>query len=258
MQYSDTTLPLFRKVRDILLPQYGNVETVRGKSESPVDVVTDVDEAVETYLAQALEGAFPHIPFVGEEGGGDRTAKQFWLCDPIDGTAHYVRGTPFCTSMLSLIDEGKVVFSAVYDFINDNMYFAERGHGAYCEDTKLSVSDRPLHKAYLDIETKITNPEHARIYHALRDQAVVFKTISAGFEFMMIASGKFEARIQLDPWGEDYDFAPGSLLVEEAGGRVANIGSHTFDYRNLNAIMANPVVFKELTEGEDALFPIVT
>lgn len=256
MQYADRALPIFRSVRGILLPKYGHAETVRGKSDSPVDVVTEVDEAVEAYLAQALERALPHISFVGEEGGGDRAAKQFWLCDPIDGTAHYVRGTPFCTSMLSLIDEGRVVFSAIYDFLNDKMYFAERGEGAYCEGTKLSVSDRPLHKAYLDIETKITNPENARIYHALRDRAVVFKTISAGFEFMMIASGKFEARIQLDPWGEDYDFAPGSLLIEEAGGKVANIGSKTFDYKNLNAIMANPVVFKELTEGPDALFPV--
>ena len=63
---------------------------------------------------------------------------------------------------------------------------------------------------------------------------------------------------QWDPldYGKDYDFAPGSLLVSEAGGVVANIGKTTYDYRNLNFIASNRPVFTALTEGAGALFPI--
>ena len=80
--------------------------------------------------------------------------------------------------------------------------------------------------------------------------------ISAGFEYAMVASGKLDARISLDPYGKIWDFAPGSLLVAEAGGVVANIGSKGYDYRNFNFIAANPVIYKELTEGKNPLFPI--
>ena len=84
----------------------------------------------------------------------------------------------------------------------------------------------------------------------------MFKAGSSGFEFAMVASGKLDGRLCFDSYGKDYDFAPGSLLVEEAGGVVANIGSREYDYRNGNFIAANPLVFKQLTEGPDAIFPI--
>lgn len=62
----------------------------------------------------------------------------------------------------------------------------------------------------------------------------------------MVASGKLDARIQFDPWGYDYDFAAGSLLVAEAGGVVTNINSSEYDYRNLDFIAASPKVYKGL------------
>ena len=68
-------------------------------------------------------------------------------------------------------------------------------------------------------------------------------------------------RIHLDLMSKStffkYDFAPGSLLVSEAGGVVANIGSTSYDYTNLNFIAANPIVYKGLTEGSEALFPLI-
>ncbi|RJQ37810.1 hypothetical protein C4552_00230 [Candidatus Parcubacteria bacterium] len=73
---------------------------------------------------------------------------------------------------------------------------------------------------------------------------------------MLVAEGKLDARIAFDPWGYDYDFASGVLLIAEAGGRVTNIGSTTYDYRNTNFIAANPVIFEELTKGPDAIFPL--
>ena len=82
------------------------------------------------------------------------------------------------------------------------------------------------------------------------------KFMCAGHEFAMVASGKLEGRIMYDPYGFDYDFAPGSLLVSEAGGVVTNIGSDKYDYRNLNSIAANPKLHQALTEGEGALFPL--
>ncbi len=72
----------------------------------------------------------------------------------------------------------------------------------------------------------------------------------------MVASGKLEGRVTLDPYGKIWDYAPGSLLVSEVGGIVTNIGKETYDYRNLNSIVTNPIIYKELTEGETAIFPV--
>jgi fructose-1,6-bisphosphatase/inositol monophosphatase family enzyme len=80
--------------------------------------------------------------------------------------------------------------------------------------------------------------------------------VSAGYEFVLVATGKLEGRICVDAFGKDYDFAPGSLLVSEAGGIVANIGSTTYDYRNTNLIAGNKALFDDLTQGTDAIFPI--
>ena len=81
-------------------------------------------------------------------------------------------------------------------------------------------------------------------------------TFNCGWQFAMIASGKMEARIAKDGWGKDWDYAAGSLLVQEAGGVVANIGQKNYQYTNLDLIACNKVIYQELTEGRAAIFPI--
>lgn len=256
MEYSGKVLPIMRGTRDILMASWGKAEVVDQKNETSWSVVTKTDLDIEEYAAQALKSAFPEIVFEGEERGGARDSQRFWLMDPIDGTAHYVRGTGLCTSMLALIEEGRVIFSAIYDFVNDSMYWAEKGRGAFCNERKLQVSMRSLADAYIGFETRREKPANVALYDALSKKTSVVRTMTAGWEHAMVASGRFDARICYDPYGSDYDYAPGTLLISEAGGVVQNIGSSSYDYRNYDFIAANPVVFKELTEGADALFPV--
>ncbi len=74
----------------------------------------------------------------------------------------------------------------------------------------------------------------------------------------MVASGKFEGRIAKDPYGKDWDFAPGSLLVREAGGIVNNIGMETYDYKNHDYVALCPPVYEELVYGSNPVFPLIT
>lgn len=254
--YHPHVAPILRQVREIVMPFYGNVPTWWHKETSAVNVVTELDVRVETFLAAALRQRYPDIGFVGEETGGNRSAERFWLVDPIDGTAHFIRGLPFCTTMLALIEGGEVVHAAIYDFVHDHLYSAEKGHGATCNDTPIHVSQRSLPEAYLGCEARLDTDTDRHIFHALRQRCTLFNSLNAGFEHAMIASGKLDGRICIHPYGHDYDFAPGALLVAEAGGRVANLGVRTYDYRNVNFIAANPAVFDALTTGPDALFPI--
>ncbi len=254
--YADTVIPLMRQERDYMRSGWGKAPAINQKTDSAWSIVTEVDIEVEKRISATLKVAYPDVVFVGEEVGGDRLAEKFWLMDPIDGTMHYARGMPFCTSMLALIDKGEVVFGAIYDFLGDKMYVAEKGKGAFCNDERIHVSERTIGSALVALETKTDVHDNEKLRKQLRERADIINTYSAGFEFIMVASGKFEARICVDPWGNDYDYAPGTLLVSEAGGRVANIGKNTYDYRDLNFIASNKPIFNELTQGAAHLFPI--
>ena len=257
MDYKNIVFPLLEEAGGELKKQFGNVKNVHQKVNTYVDVVTDLDRSTEEFLSKQLKKAFPSIEFFGEEFGGNKEVERFWLCDPIDGTAHFVRGLPFCTTMLALVEDGNVVFSVIYDFMKGDFYWAEKGKGAWKKKEAIHVSSRSLKEGYVSFETNVQKrKENARKYFELNSKTVLLHMISAGFEYAMVASGKLDARISLDPYGKIWDFAPGSLLVAEAGGVVANIGSKGYDYRNFNFIAANPVIYKELTEGKNPLFPI--
>lgn len=236
---------------------YGNIESLsKGDGNSVGGVVTELDHKTEQFLAQELGKFSADIGFRGEEFGVQSEANTTWLVDPIDGTAHFIRGLPFCTTMVALIENGTVVMSAIHDFVHGNTYWAIRGQGAYCNNEKISVSQRTLSQSILSFETHIEKPENYEKYLAVRKQAGIIATINCGFEFAMIASGKLDGRIGLEPYGMDWDFAPGSLLVTEAGGVATNIGKTSYDYRNHDYIISNAAVHAELTSGQDCIFPI--
>jgi myo-inositol-1(or 4)-monophosphatase len=253
---AEDVLPLVRETRDMLMPYWGNPGETGQKSAYATDIVTKLDTDVEAFLRERLAALVPDAAFVGEEFGGDRSARKFFLCDPIDGTQLYARGMPFCTTMLALVEGGEAVFSVIYDFTADVMYHAEKGKGAYKNGQPIRVSTRDLHGSYLFYETHIDVPENQARYYRLRERTGLLKYMCAGYEYALVAEGKIEGRVNFSPWGKDYDFTPGTLLVKEAGGVVANLGARTFDYRNLDSIAANPEVFAALTEGPDAIFPI--
>lgn len=168
---------------------------------------------------------------------------------------HFIRGMPYCTTMVTLIDKGEVIFSAIYDFINDVMYHAEKGLGAFENGRRISVSERPINHSIVALETNQAKPANIEIRNKIRAKSLLIQTISAGYEFVLVATGKIEGRICYDPFGKDYDYAPGSLLVSEAGGTVINIGSTFYDYRNTNLIAGNQNLVKDFTEGPSVIFP---
>lgn len=249
-------LDIVRAVQPLLMPHWGVATATAYKTERYNSPVTALDVEAELLLARELKKFDSSISFVGEEHRGDRAASKFWLVDPIDGTDAFMRGLPHCTTMLALIEEGKPQFSAIYNFVTDELYHAERGKGAYRNGERIFVSERTPPEAMVGLESDLSKEENMQIFKKLRTTCSFFKTMTAGHEFALVASGKIEGRICVDPFGEDYDFVPGALLVAEAGGVVANIGSRSYDYKNLNFIAANQPVFEVLTESPDAVFPL--
>lgn len=242
-----------------LINYYGNIEYKEKSNtgDAARDIVTHLDSQIEEFLANKLAKLDPAIGFRGEETGVRKEADVTWLIDPIDGTGHFVRGLPFCTTMVALIDKGEVVLSVINDFVRRDMYWAIKGGGAFCNGNEIKVSNRRIGDSLVSFESKLDIPGNVDIYLNLRKSVgSIISTVNCGFEFSMIASGKIDGRIAKDPYGFDWDYAPGSLLVTEAGGIASNIGSNKYDYRIHDYIIANPTVHKALTSGKDALFSI--
>lgn len=240
---------------------FGKIEpshykTTHYKVASPSDVVTKLDKETEDFLEMNLKKLDPTIGFTGEELGVRRPSDRFWLADPIDGTGYFIRGMWGCTIMLVLVEEGELKFSVIYDLVLDKMYTAEQGKGAYLNNRPIKVSDRSLKEAFLYVECRLENEKNLPKYLRLFKECVVLSSYPAGIHFVLTAEGKIDGRITFDPYGKDYDFAPGQLLVQEAGGVVKNIGSSTFDYKNLNFLAVNKKVYQDLTQGPNAIFPI--
>jgi len=96
---------------DTLIKHYGNIEVNNTKSASPVDVVTTLDTDIENFIATQLAKVDPSIGFHGEEFGVRKESNKFWLVDPIDGTAHFIRGIPFCTTMIALVEDVRTLLA---------------------------------------------------------------------------------------------------------------------------------------------------
>lgn len=242
---------------NILKKHFGKVKITDNKSSRSVDAVTKLDTDIENFIAEKLYKYDSSIGFLGEEFGERKKTERLWLVDPIDGTSHFVRGIPFCTTMIALIEDGKVVLSIINNFITKELYTAEKDKGSKMNGKNIHVSNRTLRKSYISLESNLTSERNLKTYQTLSHKCVLFNTINCGYEYGLIASGKTDGRICVDPFGKDWDYAPGSLLVSEAGGIVRNIGKNTYNYKNHNFIATNKVVYDELTKGKDALFSTI-
>jgi len=243
-------IPILKQAGQPLRENFGRIDNFTMKSNLGSDVLTELDKQTELFISTKLREFDPSIDFQGEEFGGSERSEKKWLCDPLDGTAHYVRGVAFCTTMLALIENGQVVYAAIYDFIRDNIFTAATGQGATKNGQSIQVSNRPLEQAYIFHEVNFLKKANVNTFIELSRHAVMLETINTGFEFTSIASGQYEARVQLDPFGHSWDYAAGSLLITEAGGIVRNLGSNTYDYTNYNLIASNKPVYDKLIADE--------
>ena len=239
LQAQSIAVVALRSTRPKLLDAFGRIEH---KHKIDSSVVTELDVWAEEQYISKLKIFDSGIGFLGEEHGAEGSELTRWLVDPIDGTEYFIRGMPGCVNMLTLIVDDKPAVSAIYDFVQDKMYTAVTGLGATLNNEKIFVSERTLDRAWVDVEDQG------------RDLSTVQKVKNSGAKSIRIpvqsplyvARGMIEGYIVVGGRGEVWDYAPRALLIQEAGGRVANIGSDAYDYHEKSFIASNYVIFEEL------------
>lgn len=248
--YVNTILPLIKNelydLRVELMKYYGNVSHT---NKSDGTALTKLDELVEKRLSKLIQMVDPDVGIYGEEFGVTGNKDTFWTLDPIDGTESFIRGLPFCSNMLCLINGDDLIASVIYSFVQDEMHVAIKGRGATCNNKSIKVSSVDIKKSGIEFESKITFKDNIpELFFGMPRYSVYSFGKSSGFRFVLVAKGTIEASVVYKGPGLLYDYAPGALLIKEAGGVVANIGSKDYNYKNGNFIASNKTTHKALQD----------
>ena len=135
-----------RKAGRGLIRDFGELENLQVSLKGPADFVSTADERTERILIEELSRARPGYAFLGEESGvsdGPDKSHRF-IIDPIDGTTNFLHGIPIFAISIALEREGQLVSAVVFNPVVDEMYVAEKGHGAYLNDKRLRVAARKI------------------------------------------------------------------------------------------------------------------
>jgi myo-inositol-1(or 4)-monophosphatase len=204
--------------------RHGDGDLAVSAKTTPGDVVTFADAEVQRRLVEVLRAAAPEAGFVGEEGLDAATPNApTWVIDPIDGTHNFVRGYPgFCVSV-ALVVEGESVLGVIYDSVDDAVYWAVAGEGAWRDDVRLlRPAERPMAQAL--IGTNFTAASAAsvvdqRVFAELARRAAGVRSSGAACrDWCLLASGRSDLFWQFGL--KSWDVAAGVVLVREAGGAM--------------------------------------
>ncbi len=217
---------------------------LRVDKKGTIDLVTEVDLAVERMFRAMVADRFPTHDVLAEELGAGATlrASHCWIFDPLDGTTNYAHGLPVFSASLALEIDGVVAVGAVYDPTRRELFTATRGGGARLNGRPLRVSaTADLIDALLvtgfPYTVHQTGADLLRLFGAFLSRAQAVRRLgSAALDLCYVAAGRIDGfwEQHLKAW----DMAAGALIVEEAGGRVTLLDGSPFDVRR-GAIVAS-------------------
>ena len=205
---------------------------------SNVDLVTKYDKEIQTFLYNELKRIIPDAALLGEEGDGNKvlTDGYCFIIDPIDGTTNFVKGFQHSAISVGLAKDKELIIGVVYDPDLDNMYYAEKGKGAYLNGNRIHVSDCDMQTSLVLFGTCPYEHELAHKTFELTEK-VFYKSLevrrggSAALDICYVASGKADLYYELilRPW----DWAGATLILNEAGGVCTQVNG---DVLSLNSI----------------------
>lgn len=243
--------PVVREVGKFLLQSLGNAQSIQLKG--PANLVTEMDRRSEAHLIQAIRARYPDHAILSEEAGAlaGGSGQPEWILDPIDGTTNYVHGLPYFCVAVALRRGLQLQAGLVYYPYVDDLYWAERGGGAFLNGKPLRVSATPLLADALlatgfpsDLSrAPDTNVEH---FLALMPKTRAIRRLgSASLDLCNVAAGRLDGSWQ--PTMLIWDVAPGAIIVEEAGGQVTDFAGQAGAYEG-NIAASNGKIHAALVE----------
>lgn len=215
-----------RRAGRSLVKDFREVENLQVSSKGPGDFVSKADLASEEILKEELLGARPTYGWLGEEGGalpGEDPTRR-WIVDPLDGTTNFLHGLPHWGVSIALEHKGEIVAGVVFDAAKDEMFFAEKGQGAWMNDQRLRVSGRnQMIEAIFATGSPFAGSPNLPEW--LQQQARLLPVCAgvrrwgaAALDMTYVAAGRLDGYWErgINAW----DMAAGIVIVREAGGLI--------------------------------------
>ena len=233
-------------------------EAIRQKQAN--DYLSFVDENSEKTIISIIHKHFPDHSILAEEGGESKRSSEYrWIIDPLDGTTNYISGLPVFAISIGLQKGDEMLLGVVYDPLQDELFWAEKGKGAYVNDTPIQVSESDSLS-----ECLIATGFPFKAKHLLKPYLNSFEDMfrscigirrmgAAAIDIAYVAAGRFGGywELGLSPW----DLAAGSVIIKEAGGEITDFwGGQDYLFKNY-LIVSNERIHQQMGEIIQKHFP---
>lgn len=215
------------------------------------DLVTAADRQVEDFVSAEIRRHYPGHGIYGEEHGrSNQDSPYCWVIDPIDGTASYIHNQPFYSISIGLQYRGRSQLGAVYCPVLQELFYAERGQGAFCNQQPIRVidhgrlADSHASTGFSCLRAGWQTVNNLPYFCAIAKEAREIRRFgSAALDLCYVAAGKLDAFWELNL--QAYDIAAGSLILEEAGGQISDLQGGP-DWPRQGLLASNTVLHSEM------------
>jgi myo-inositol-1(or 4)-monophosphatase len=235
----------------ILNNKFGKVKKIDFKGE--INIVTEADCISQDFIKKSIKEKFPDHSILSEEDLEIHSSSPYrWIVDPLDGTTNFAHGLPIFAVSIALEFDGEIFAGVVYNPVLKELFWAEKGRGAYLGRKKIKVSEtESLSRALLatgfpyDIREDPNNNLNHFSKFALKAQAIR-RLGSAALDLCYVACGRFDGfwELKLFPW----DVSAGILIVEEAGGKITDFKGFPTDIYSKEIVASNGKIHDEMIE----------
>jgi myo-inositol-1(or 4)-monophosphatase len=240
-----------RKAARGLSRDFGELDGLTATRKGAADFVTAADHRAEQVLFEELSKGRPKYGFLMEERGEIEGADNSnrWVVDPLDGTTNFLHGLPQFAISICLERDRQPHAGVIYNPASDELFWAEKGEGAWLNDKRLRVSGRKtleecLFATGLPFKGRPGRERSLKeVDRALSETAGVRRYGSAALDLAFVAAGRFDAYWErdLNPW----DVGAGIVLVREAGGHVSEIEGGARPMHTGSILAANAEIFEK-------------
>ena len=237
-----------------LIRDFGELENLQVSSKGPGDFVSSADKRTERIIIDELQKAHPEYGIISEEAGiiNKSNLKNRWIIDPIDGTMNFLNGIPQFAISVGYEEDNEVKCGVIFNPIMNEMFCAEKGNGAYLNNSRIRVSNKKNLKDALLVtggpkgDSKIKDKIFSEYINVSNNVSNVRKFGSAALDIAYVACGRFDGYWQreLNYW----DIAAGVVILKEAGGFLDFFRENPNLPLKKNVLATNSNIHSELKE----------
>jgi len=235
-----------------LIRDFGEIENLQVLAKGPGDFVSSADKRTEKILIDELQKAHPNYGIITEEAGiiNKSNTQNRWIIDPIDGTMNFLNGVPQFAISIGYEEDGEIKCGVIFNPIMNEMFCAEKGNGAYLNNSRVRVSNKKKIKDALLVTggpkgaSKIKDKIFSEYINISKKVSNVRKFGSAALDMAYVACGRFDGYWQreLNYW----DLAAGVIILKEAGGFVDFFEEEAKSPLKKNILATNSHIHEEL------------